>query len=132
MSTPSAKPFTKSSRLPFCVGVLMPKPSPHPTNSECIIISTNLFENQTTPAIYTYNPQTNESQIIYEYNQTFNPNLHGQFIDKSNNTLILYGGERDTFKIFDLNTNQTKQTNDKNIISKCGWYPQNTFIPSPM
>eukprot|EP01084_Bolivina_argentea_P120299 213225_1 len=94
MSTPSIKPFTKSSKLPFCVGSQwMPKPSPHPTSSECIIISTSCKEEETTPAIYTYNPQKNESQMICEYNDTtFKPYGHGQFIDVSNNTLILYGG----------------------------------------
>eukprot|EP01084_Bolivina_argentea_P045011 82845_1 len=93
MSTQFTKPFTKSSKLPFCVFYEMPKPSPHPTNSECIIISTDYEECQTTPAIYTYNMETNKSQIIYKYNKTFNPNSHGQFIDTSNNTLILYGGD---------------------------------------
>eukprot|EP01084_Bolivina_argentea_P191229 328492_1 len=89
MSTPSAKPFTKSSKLPFCVGEYMPKPLQHPTNSKCIIISTHCAEYKTTHAIYTYNLQTNESQIIYTYDSTFYARYHGQFIDTSNNTLIL-------------------------------------------
>eukprot|EP01084_Bolivina_argentea_P198253 339539_1 len=92
MSTQFTKPFTKSSKLPFCVRLYIPKPSPHPTNSECIVISTHFSERQTAPAIYTYNLQTNKSQIIYKYNDIFKTYGHGQFIDASNNTLILYGG----------------------------------------
>eukprot|EP01084_Bolivina_argentea_P141712 249000_1 len=111
MSTPFTKAVTKSSKLSFCVGRWMPKPLPHPTNSECIIVSTHYGETETTPAIYTYNPQTNESQIIYKYDGTFKPSSHDQFIDTSNNTLILYGGLWNTFKVFDLNTNQIKQIN---------------------
>eukprot|EP01084_Bolivina_argentea_P191228 328489_1 len=96
-------------KLPFCMREYIPKPSPHPTNSECIIISTHYEEDETTAGIYTYNLQTNESQMIYEYNDTtFKPYGHGQFIDVSNNTLILYGGYHETFyfhkkQIFILN-----------------------------
>eukprot|EP01084_Bolivina_argentea_P283399 485353_1 len=110
-----------SSKVTITVKGCIPKPSQHPTNNKCIIISTYFGEDKTTPAIYTYNMETNESEIIYKYNNTFNfkPECHGQFIDASNNTLILYGGVNETFKTFDLNTNQIKQINDKNIISKC-------------
>eukprot|EP01084_Bolivina_argentea_P316920 549435_1 len=123
-----------SSKITINFGEHMPKPLYDPTNKNCIIISTHFQENKTTAGIYKYNTQTNESQIIYQYHYsyTFKPDGHGQFIDTSNNILILYGGWNDnTFKIFDLNTNQIKQINDKNIISKCGKWPQNTFFPSP-
>jgi len=120
------------SKLPFCLGTYVPKPSYDPTNKNYIIISANCNEKKTTPAIFKYNLVTKESQIIYKYNQTFKPSYHGQFINTLNNTLILYGGISHIFKIFDLNTNQIKQINDKNIISKCGCNTQNTFIPSPM
>eukprot|EP01084_Bolivina_argentea_P233626 393446_1 len=70
-----------------------PKPSQDPTNKKCIIISTHYAEYGTIAGIYKYNIETNESQIIYKYNETFKPDGHGQFIDTSNNTLILYGGE---------------------------------------
>ncbi len=73
------------------------------------------MENQTTPGIYKYNILTNESQIIYKYNDTFKPYSHGQFINSSNNTLIIYGGGwNNTFEIFDLNNNKMEKTNDKN------------------
>eukprot|EP01084_Bolivina_argentea_P288528 495226_1 len=91
MSSPSTKPFTKSGLLPVCVIGIMSKPVYHPTNNKCIIISTNYCENKTA-GIYKYNMQTNESQTICKYNNTFKPLGHGQFIDTSNNTLILYGG----------------------------------------
>eukprot|EP01084_Bolivina_argentea_P309926 536149_1 len=114
MSSPSTKPFKKPSKLPFCVHLYMPKPLYHPTSNKCIIITTHKFieyyeTTGSTAAIYKYNIDTNESQIIYKYTNTFTSNYHGQFIDPSNNTLILYGG---TFGIFDLNTNQMKQIND--------------------
>eukprot|EP01084_Bolivina_argentea_P309927 536150_1 len=126
MSSPSTKPFKKPSKLPFCVHLYMPKPLYHPTSNKCIIITTDCLEyyetSSSTAAIYKYNIDTNESQILYKYNidtnesqiiykytNTFTSNYHGQFIDPSNNTLILYGG---TFGIFDLNTNQMKQIND--------------------
>eukprot|EP01084_Bolivina_argentea_P052707 96813_1 len=95
------------TKLPFSFDQNIPKPSYDPTNKNCIIISTNYLEkyneNGTTAAIYKCNLVTNESQIIYKYNNTFKPYNHGQFIDPSNNTLISYGGYYDTFKIFDLN-----------------------------
>eukprot|EP01084_Bolivina_argentea_P313009 541973_1 len=120
-----------SSKLTITVKRYMPKPSYDSTSKNCIIISTQYQENKTTPGIYKYNLLTNESQIIYnyKYDNTFKPSAHGQFINTFNNTLILYAGWNHTFKIFDLNTNQIKQINDKNIISKCSC-PQNTFIPS--
>eukprot|EP01084_Bolivina_argentea_P288527 495225_1 len=91
----ATKTITSCSKLPFCVVTYMPKPSQHPTNKNCIIISTYCYEREITPAIYTYNPETNESQIIYKYDDTFKSQYHGQFIDPSNNTLILYGGKYD-------------------------------------
>eukprot|EP01084_Bolivina_argentea_P132902 234522_1 len=124
--------FIKSIKLPITCDRYIPKPSQDPTNKNCIIISTDYEEYQTPPGIYKHNLVLNDSQIIYKYNNTFEPNGHGQCIATSNNTLILYGGCNNTFKIFDLNTNQMKQINDKNIISKCGWAPQNIFIPSPI
>eukprot|EP01084_Bolivina_argentea_P074134 134498_1 len=120
--------FIKSDQLPMCFNADIPKPSYDPVNKNCIIISTN-YKNKQTRGIYKYNMVTNESEIIHKYNGTCEPDRHGQFIDPSNNTLILYGGARETFKIFDLNTNKMKQNNDTNIISKCGIYPRNTFIP---
>eukprot|EP01084_Bolivina_argentea_P199407 341209_1 len=110
-----ASPFIKSIKLPISCNSGIPKPSHDPTNRNCIVISTYHQETGMTPGIYRYNIMTNESKIIYKYNNTFNPDGHGQFIDTSNNTLILYGGDDDTFKIFDLNTNQMKQINDTNI-----------------
>eukprot|EP01084_Bolivina_argentea_P199408 341210_1 len=106
-----ASPFIKSIRLPISCNSYIPKPSYDPTNTNCIIISTCHQEARITPGIYRYNIMTNESKIIYKYNNTFNACWHGQFIDTINNTLILYGGNDDTFKIFDLNTNQRKQIN---------------------
>eukprot|EP01084_Bolivina_argentea_P275486 469824_1 len=96
--------FIKLAALPITFYSYIPKPSYHPTNKNCIIISTKYDEKQTImPGIYKYNIEINESQIIYKYNNTFKPNRHGQFIDTSNNMLILYGGGFETFKIFDLN-----------------------------
>eukprot|EP01084_Bolivina_argentea_P052703 96808_1 len=95
--------FIKSTNLPITCDEYIPKPSQDPTNKNCIIISTYYDEEQTTAGIYKYNLVSNESQIIYKYNNTFKPYNHGQFIDPSNNTLISYGGYYDTFKIFDLN-----------------------------
>eukprot|EP01084_Bolivina_argentea_P141713 249002_1 len=94
-------------------GSYVSKPLYDPTNNNCIIISTryNAYEGQTTPGIYKYNLISNKSQIIYKYDGTFKPSSHDQFIDTSNNTLILYGGLWNTFKVFDLNTNQIKQIN---------------------
>eukprot|EP01084_Bolivina_argentea_P309928 536151_1 len=89
MSSPSTKPFKKPSKLPFCVHLYMPKPLYHPTSNKCIIITTNFIEYETTTGIYTYNIETNKSQTVYKYNNTFKPTLHDQFIDPSNNTLIL-------------------------------------------
>eukprot|EP01084_Bolivina_argentea_P132903 234523_1 len=123
--------FIKSIKLPITCDRYIPKPSQDPTNKNCIIISTDYEEYQTPPGIYKHNLVLNDSQIIYKYNNTFEPNGHGQCIATSNNTLILYGGCNNTFKIFDLNTNQIKQTNDKNVLSKCGFRPHNAFIPSP-
>eukprot|EP01084_Bolivina_argentea_P268587 456252_1 len=125
-------PFVKSPRLPISVNYLIPKPSYHPTDKNCIVISTDYEEQQIISGIHKYNMVTNESQIIHEYDDTLKPEEHGQFIDPSNNTLLIYGGIYNTFKTFDLNTNQIKQINDKNIISKCYYCPQNTFIPSPV
>eukprot|EP01084_Bolivina_argentea_P168500 292197_1 len=96
--------FTKSFKLTITLWNSM-RASYDPINKNCIIISTSYDEHKTTPGIYTYNLVTNESQIIYKYNNTFKPKYHGQFIDTSNNTLILYGGIWNMFKIFDLNTN---------------------------
>eukprot|EP01084_Bolivina_argentea_P052744 96868_1 len=103
MPSTSTKPVTSSTQSPLCLRQYIPKPSYHPTNKNCIIISTDYTENNvnkryemikatlTTPGIYKYNMETNESEIIYKYNNTFQPCCHGQFIDTSNNTLILYG-----------------------------------------
>ncbi len=109
-------PFIKLDKLPITCGGYISKPSQDPTNKNCIIISADYEEDETTPGIYKYNFVTNESQIIYKYNNTFKPDRHGQFIDLSNNTLILYGGVGDEFQIFDLNTNQMKKISDKKYI----------------
>eukprot|EP01084_Bolivina_argentea_P263686 446389_1 len=90
------------------------------------------FDNKTTPGIYKYNIETNESQMIYKYNNTFNPAYHGQFIDPSNNTVILFGGNYNTFQVFDLNINQMIQKHHPNILSTLGGFPQIAFIPSPI
>eukprot|EP01084_Bolivina_argentea_P210775 358646_1 len=89
--------FTRSYELPISFRSYIPKPSYDPTNNNCIIISTyydNMFyytnTNQTS-GIYKYDMVSNKSQIIHEYNDTFKPCYHSQFIDTSNNTLILYG-----------------------------------------
>eukprot|EP01084_Bolivina_argentea_P119945 212650_1 len=126
----SSFPFTQSPII--TLHQYIPKPSYDPSNKNCIIICTDYAEDETTPGIYKCNLVSNESQIIYKYDKAFDPDCHGQFIDISNNTLIVYGGRNKTFKIFDLNTNQIKQINDKNIISKtkCGYFPQNTLIAS--
>eukprot|EP01084_Bolivina_argentea_P162192 282288_1 len=105
-------PFTKSSKLPITLKYSICKPSYHPINKNCVIISTYYEEDATTPGIYTYNLVSNESQLIYKYNNTIKPCNYGQFVDISNNTLILYGGNIETFKIFDLNANQMKQTTE--------------------
>eukprot|EP01084_Bolivina_argentea_P120301 213227_1 len=84
-------PFIKSPKLSTSFNYYFPKPTYDPTNKNCIIISTTYNEIQTTPAIYKYNIETNESQIIYKYNNILKPCAHGQFINTSNNTLILYG-----------------------------------------
>eukprot|EP01084_Bolivina_argentea_P052742 96866_1 len=89
MSSTSTNPVTSST--PLCSIRYIPKPSYDPTNKNCIIITTSDREKNTTPGIYKYNMETNESEIIYKYNNTFQPCCHGQFIDTSNNTLILYG-----------------------------------------
>eukprot|EP01084_Bolivina_argentea_P132900 234520_1 len=132
MSSSCMNLFIKLAKLPMSFGSSIVKPAYDPTNKNCIIISTHCNEYQTTTGIHKYDMVSNKSEIIYKYDGTFTPLCHGQFIDASNNTLILYGGCNNTFKIFDLNTNQMKQINDKNIISKCGWAPQNIFIPSPI
>eukprot|EP01084_Bolivina_argentea_P141714 249004_1 len=106
---PSA--FAIPTESPISFSSYIQKPSQDPTSRNCIIISTHYNENKTTPGIYKYNLVTNESQIIYKYDGTFKPSSHDQFIDTSNNTLILYGGLWNTFKVFDLNTNQIKQIN---------------------
>eukprot|EP01084_Bolivina_argentea_P073888 134059_1 len=118
----------------------IPKPLYHPTNKNCIIISTHWNERRITPAIYKYDVQTNEPQIIYKYKLYNGSNsyqdqdtfgYHGQVVDTPNNTLILYGSGH--FKIFDLNTNRMTQINDKNMHNRCNLnYLQNAFIPSPM
>eukprot|EP01084_Bolivina_argentea_P077106 139799_1 len=124
--------YIKSTKLPITCDAYIPKPSQDPTNKNCIIITTNNYdEDETTPGIYKYNLVSNESQIIYKYDDTFKSSDHGQFTDALNNTLILYGGDDEklddaTFKIFDLNTNQMKQINDTNMLSKCSYCPQNT------
>eukprot|EP01084_Bolivina_argentea_P120300 213226_1 len=86
-----SSPFAKSSELPVSFRWYIPKPLHDPTNTHCIIISTYYNETETTPGIYKYNIETNESQIIYKYNNILKPCAHGQFINTSNNTLILYG-----------------------------------------
>eukprot|EP01084_Bolivina_argentea_P284799 488197_1 len=106
-------PFIKSSELPVSFSYYIPKPSYDPANKNCIVISTDHSEVRETAGIYKYNLVSNESQIVYEYDDNDRPAGHGQFIDTSNNTLILYGKQGNTF---DLNTNQMKQTNDKNIL----------------
>eukprot|EP01084_Bolivina_argentea_P198252 339538_1 len=97
MSSSSTKPVANSSKSQLTFYYFIPKPSQHPTNNKCIIISTHSREDKTTAGIYKYNIETNESQIIYKYNDidsycTFETDGHGQFINTSNNTLILYGG----------------------------------------
>eukprot|EP01084_Bolivina_argentea_P077931 141408_1 len=130
--------FTNCHQLPFCFNSYIPKPSLDSTNKNMIIISTSSTENGTTPGIYRYNLVSNKSQIIYKYSGTYRylPDRHGQFIDISNNTLILYGGKTNELKIFDLNANQMKQilitARRIYILSKCKDFPQNAFIPSPI
>eukprot|EP01084_Bolivina_argentea_P284800 488198_1 len=106
-------PFIKSSELPMSFFYYIPRPSYDPASKNCIVISTDRAEFGATAGIYKYNLVSNESQIVYKYDDTFKHYYHGQFIDTSNNTLILYGKQGNTF---DLNTNQMKQTNDKNIL----------------
>eukprot|EP01084_Bolivina_argentea_P268588 456253_1 len=125
-------PFVKSPRLPISVNYLIPKPSYHPTDKNCIVISTDYEEQQIISGIHKYNMVTNESQIIHEYDDTLKPEEHGQFIDPSNNTLLIYGGIYNTFKTFDLNTNQMKLEQYKNTLCECNRRSRVTFIPPPI
>eukprot|EP01084_Bolivina_argentea_P191266 328557_1 len=111
MSSTSTQPVSSLSQLAFCLEHYIPKPSYDPTNKNCIIISTHYKATKTPAGIYKYNIETNKPEIICKYNNTFKSQYHGQFINTSNNTLILYGGDYNIFKIFDLNTNQIKQIN---------------------
>eukprot|EP01084_Bolivina_argentea_P019923 37058_1 len=125
-------PFIKCSQLPISFISEIPKPSYDSTNKNCIIISSYYRESQTTEGIYKYNVETNESELIYKYDNTCKSSDPGQFIDPSNNTLILFGGDFNIFETFDLNKNKMKQKNDKNILNECGSNPQTALIPSPI
>eukprot|EP01084_Bolivina_argentea_P293052 503972_1 len=130
-----SSPFTKCYQLQISCCYYIPKPSYDPTNKNCIVISTHYFESRTTGGIYRYNIVTNDSEIICNYkSNTFYPVYHSQFINPSNNTLILFGGINNTFEQFDLNTNKMiiKQTNHKNMLSERDDNSQCAFIPSPI
>eukprot|EP01084_Bolivina_argentea_P257621 434070_1 len=141
-----SSPFKRSHKLPINFNYYIPKPIHHPTDPNCIIISSICLKNEKNGGIYKYNILTNESQMIYKYDDTTfthhtgSPSYHGQFIDPSNNTLVLYGGFDSIYKIFDLNTNQMQQIQwntrrfsecdvVKILLSISGVTPQSTFIP---
>eukprot|EP01084_Bolivina_argentea_P281460 481564_1 len=102
-------PFIKCTQLPIDFGGEVPKPSHDPINKNCIVISTDHREIAQASGIYKYDMYTNELNLVYKYDNTFKPSYHGQFVDPSNNTLILFGGDFNIFETFDLNKNKMKQ-----------------------
>ncbi len=126
--------FVESHQLPITLTDSIPKPIPDSFDTDCIIISTDYQERSTTPGIYNYNTRTNKLEIIYKYDEhgTFQGENHGQFVDPSNNSLILYGGTYQIFQTFDFNTKNIKPNQTTNIISKCHFRPQHAYIPAPM
>eukprot|EP01083_Nonionella_stella_P199288 730866_1 len=99
------------------------KPSYHPKNKDVAIVSAD-------KGIYEYNTKTNTFNEIYTYDQTFNPEFHGQFIDSKNELLYIFGGLNGTFGIFDLNT-KIMNTNTESVLRHCCGWPKSTYIPSP-
>eukprot|EP01084_Bolivina_argentea_P034037 62961_1 len=116
-------------KLPISLqGKRITKPSYHPDNKKCIILSTDYEEFQTNPGIYKYNMETNEIQQIGTYNNETQPSLNGQLINPHNNTLILYGGLNATFVMFDIKTHKFKTIkNPTNKITELKWEPQHAF-----
>eukprot|EP01084_Bolivina_argentea_P199257 340986_1 len=103
---------------------LFPKPSYHPQNPDVVIISTNYHESK--EGIYEYNLIQNTFNKIHTYDQTFEPECHGQFIDSKNELLYIFG--YGTFGIFDLNT-KVMNTNTESVLRNCQGFPQSTYIP---
>eukprot|EP01084_Bolivina_argentea_P103433 185261_1 len=116
--------------LPFSLSHIIPKPLFHPIYKNCIVISTYCrnYHQRYTSGIYIINLDTNELRMIGKYEQTFKPYDHGQFIDPSNNTLIVFGNG--VYGVFDLNTHKMKETTHNNMLKQCKSEPQTKFIPS--
>eukprot|EP01084_Bolivina_argentea_P099035 178012_1 len=92
--------FEKSQKLPYQWECHMPKPLIYPENSNYVIISTHVDDNN--PGIFKYNLVTNTMDILYKYDNTIRCSDNGQFID--GDSLFIFGGEYDSFFAFDLNT----------------------------
>eukprot|EP01084_Bolivina_argentea_P199256 340985_1 len=103
----------------------IPKPSYHPQNPDVVIVSTD-YDQGNRKGIYECNLIQNTFNKIHTYDQTFEPECHGQFIDSKNELLYIFG--YGTFGIFDLNT-KVMNTNTESVLRNCQGFPQSTYIP---
>ena len=68
----------------------LPSPSYYNENNiEYIIISTDYSECRIKPGIYKYGIKNNTFELLYEYPSKFQPQFHGQVLDKRNSKLYL-------------------------------------------
>ena len=93
--------FNKLHRTPVHIEDYYPKPIFYPDiDSNVVIISTQSYEDN--PSVFTYNLNTNETEIICQYDNNYHIECHGHFIDYKNDTLCTFGGTYDTLMAVNL------------------------------
>ena len=86
-------PFQELDQITFHRHCYMPKPSLHPSKTNCILIGVS---QERKPAIFQYNLNNNKMEIIASYDdldesETFDYLInHNQFLDTKNNQLYLF------------------------------------------
>ena len=71
-------------------------------DSNNIIISTDYDEIYSNPGIYKLNLKTNIIKQIFKYPKNCFAKNHGQFIDKKDNTLYIFGGNYHSYRAVNL------------------------------
>eukprot|EP01084_Bolivina_argentea_P275805 470455_1 len=132
--------FSQQELLPVIMNDMIQKPSEYHGKTSCIIVTTNKFEEDAISGIYEYNLESNQMNMIHEYEF---PNLpltpgheyyHSQILSPEKDTLYVIGGNYFANPMaFNLKTK--KATYNIKLPHPCDTWdiiPTCTYIPSPI
>ena len=127
----SCSPFLELDKIPIKFNCYVPKPSYY---NKTVFISTGFNEYCCDAGIYEYDIELNKINLIHKYNHDTNIKLHchGQFIDKQNNLMHIFGGNDHGYLCLDLSTKKILNNNTKsNRLSIIGDFSVCCYISNP-